>query len=243
LHEMAHLVAARAVGVASRFGISHRLWFLVAETDMSGLWTVPREKRYLPILAGPLADATSASLLIFSLFGFRHGWWALPDSVQTVARALLLIFLLSLLWQCFLFVRTDLYYVVSNFFGCKNLLGDTEALLRSTLGRLLPILPPSPRPAIPDRELRVVKLYLGVWFLGRAVALSALVFIYIPLVYKYFTTIAVTFAAGYRASHYAFLDALVAITLVLAPLVAGWWLWLRSLFWKTAGSPGTSQQA
>jgi hypothetical protein len=38
LHEMAHLVAARgAVGVSSRLGISHRLWYLVAETDMTGV--------------------------------------------------------------------------------------------------------------------------------------------------------------------------------------------------------------
>src|SRR5262245_61432693 len=34
VHEFCHLLAARAVGVKSRFGISHRLWVLVAETDL-----------------------------------------------------------------------------------------------------------------------------------------------------------------------------------------------------------------
>lgn len=232
LHEMAHLVAARAVGVASRFGISHRLWFLVAQTDMSGLWAVPREKRYLPILAGPLVDATSASFLVVLLFGFRRGWWMLAGPVHLVARALLLIFILSLLWQCFLFVRTDLYYVVSNFFGCKNLLGDTEALLRARLGRLLPFLTPREVPEIPSRELRVVKGYLVIWFLGRVVALAVFVFFYIPLIYHYVTRVATTFAAGYQADSYAFLDALVTTTIVLAPLFAGIGLWMRSLFQK-----------
>jgi putative peptide zinc metalloprotease protein len=232
LHEMAHLIAARAVGVVSRFGISHRLWFLVAQTDMSGLWAVPRQKRYLPILAGPLVDATSASLLVILLFGFRRGWWVLSDSVQLVGRALLFIFILGLLWQCFLFVRTDLYYAVSNFFGCKNLLGDTEALLRAMLGRLLPFISPRDAPDIPARELRVVKAYIGIWLLGRVVALAVLVLVYIPIIYHYVTTVAATLAAGYKADHHAFLDALVATSIVLAPLFAGWWLWLRSLLWK-----------
>jgi len=48
VHEMSHLLAARAVGVKSRMGISHRLWFLVAETDLTGLWGVARRQRYLP---------------------------------------------------------------------------------------------------------------------------------------------------------------------------------------------------
>src|SRR4029077_17034455 len=53
VHEMGHLMAARAVGVNSRLGISSRMWVLVAETDMTGLWSVPKNQRYLPMLAGP----------------------------------------------------------------------------------------------------------------------------------------------------------------------------------------------
>jgi len=71
LHEMAHLVAARSVGVNSRMGISHRLWYLVAETDLTGLWSVPRNQRYLPMLAGIILDALVASLLVLSLAAAR----------------------------------------------------------------------------------------------------------------------------------------------------------------------------
>ena len=229
VHEMAHLVAARAVGVASRLGIGHRLWILVAEADMSGLWAVPREKRYLPLLAGPLVDAASASLLVIVLFGSRHGWWPIPQGVAAMISALLFIYLMSLLWQCFFFVRTDLYYVLSNYFGCKNLLGDTEALLRSWLGRRLPLLGRREPPQIPPHELRVVKAYMGVWFLGRVLALAVLGFVYIPLVVHYTVTVSRTLGAGYRADPYAFLDALVTTAVVLTPMIAGWWLWLRSL--------------
>ena len=58
VHELAHLIAARAVGVNSRMGISHRLWYLVAETDLTGLWSVTRNQRYLPMLAGMIVDLT-----------------------------------------------------------------------------------------------------------------------------------------------------------------------------------------
>jgi putative peptide zinc metalloprotease protein len=232
LHEMAHLVAAKAVGVASRLGIGHRLWILVAETDMSGLWAVPREKRYLPLLAGPLVDAASASLLVIVLFGSKHGWWPMAHGAEAMISALLFIYLMSLLWQCFFFVRTDLYYVVSNYFGCKNLLGDTEALLRSWLGRCLPFLRRREPPPIPNRELRVVKAYMGVWFLGRVLALAVLVSIYIPLVLHYVVAVSRTLATGYGADPYAYFDALVTTAVVLTPMIAGWWLWLRSLAWS-----------
>jgi putative peptide zinc metalloprotease protein len=231
VHEMAHLVAARAVGVASRLRLGHRLWILVAETDMSGLWAVPRSRRYLPLLAGPLVDATSASLLVFVLFGSRHGWWSLSSFVDGLLRAFLLIYLLNLLWQCCLFLRTDLYYVLTNYLGCKNLLGDTEAWLRAQLSRHLPFLAARDAPQIPERELRAVKVYTGVWFFGRVVALAALVFIYVPLAFRYVITLVGTLAGGFHAHRYEFFDALVTTTLVLGPMAAGSWLWLRSLDW------------
>src|SRR2546423_2520641 len=68
IHELAHLVAARALGINSRLGIGHRLWYLVAETDLTGLWSVSGRQRYLPLLAGVLIDAVSASTLVALVF-------------------------------------------------------------------------------------------------------------------------------------------------------------------------------
>ncbi|GFJ87276.1 hypothetical protein [Phytohabitans rumicis] len=41
LHELAHLAAARAAGVPGRIRLGTRLQFLVAETDVSGVWASP----------------------------------------------------------------------------------------------------------------------------------------------------------------------------------------------------------
>jgi putative peptide zinc metalloprotease protein len=227
-HELAHLVAARAVGVSSRLGIGHRLWSLVAETDMSGLWGVPREKRYLPFLAGPLFDATWAAVLILGLFGAHHRWWPLSGRGGDILRAWLLICLLSLLWQCFLFVRTDFYYALSNFFGCKNLLGDTEEFLRAKAAALLPWLRRRPVAPPPQRELRVVRFYSAAWILGRMVALTVLIFIQLPLLGSYLMAVGSALAGGHRHPA-AVVDALVMCVLVVGPKAAGAWLWLRGL--------------
>jgi hypothetical protein len=44
---------------------------------------------------------------------------------------------MRILWQFFLFVRTDLYFVAVTYLNCKNLLIDTRAFLRNQLARHL----------------------------------------------------------------------------------------------------------
>jgi len=233
IHEMSHLLAARAAGVSSRMGISHRLWMLVAETDMSGLWAVPKDQRYLPLLAGPLVDAASASVLLVLLFAQGRGWLDLWPSLMVIARAMLLVYFLSLSWQCFFFVRTDFYYAIANFFGCKNLLKDTEVFLRNLGARWLPWFKTTDQSQIPAAERRVIRGYAVVWVLGRIAAFGILIFVHIPLMINYFRLIVSTLAGGYRQNADAYLDTLIMASFVTLPLAVGFWLWIRSLT-KTA---------
>ena len=116
LHEMAHLIAARSRGVSAHIGISHRLWYIVFETDMTGLWSLPRRQRYLPMLAGILFDAALGSLFVVLVFAA-----AAPDIhvrtpwTETLLRAAAFITLTRILFEFFLFVRTDIYYVAATF--------------------------------------------------------------------------------------------------------------------------------
>jgi putative peptide zinc metalloprotease protein len=233
IHEMSHLLAARAAGVSSRMGISHRLWMLVAETDMSGLWSVPRNERYLPLLAGPLVDATSASLLLMLLFADGRHWLTLWPPAASVARAMVLVYFLALSWQCFFFVRTDFYYAIANYFGCKNLLKDTEDFLRNLARRWIPAVKPVDQSQIPESERKVIRGYAAVWTVGRIAALCILFFVHIPLLVSYVRLIASTLSAGYRGNADAYLDTLLMTSFVTLPLAAGFWLWIRSMM-KTA---------
>jgi putative peptide zinc metalloprotease protein len=230
LHEMAHLVAARAVGVAARLGIGNRLWHLVAETEITGIWSVPRRRRYLPILAGPLVDAVSAASMMILLALESHGLLHLSEIGLLLVRALLLRYFLALTWQFYFFVQTDVYYLIANFFACRSLMKDTEAYLRDLVSRLTARITGRPGRAaaasIPSREMRVVRAYSAVWLLGRVISFVILIKIQIPLVWNYLQLMAAS--AGPAASRPGAAAVAVAATFVLS-LAAGFWMWTRGL--------------
>ena len=227
LHEMGHLVAARARNVNSRLGISRRMWMLVAETDLTGLWAVPKAQRYLPLLAGPVVDLASAAAMLLVVYAFRQHWISLPIPVVELLRAMCFVYLMRLLWQCFFFVRTDFYYVIANFFGCKSLMQDTQAYLQNQFRRLLFRLPPvADQAGLPERERRVVRTYAWVWLLGRGAALITLFSITIPVTLRYLKTSSHAIVAGFSEGPYAFLDGLFILVFILLPIVIGlsWWI-------------------
>ncbi|HET6840581.1 MAG TPA: hypothetical protein VFK06_02695 [Candidatus Angelobacter sp.] len=229
LHEMGHLVAARAVGVSSRMGISNRLWYLVAETDLTGLWSVPKEQRYLPLLAGLLVDLVSSALLILLLFARDHKWLELSIFTVRLIRAMVLSYWLRIIWQFFLFVRTDIYFVIVNFFNCRNLLKDTEGYLRSLAARVIPWIRRVDQSGIPASERRVIRAYAVVWIIGRIMAFATLFSVTIPVAVSYIRDLAGAFRAGYSANHYNFVDSFVLSAVFLVPVLIGLMLWIGGL--------------
>ena len=228
VHEAAHLLVARTCDVPARIRLSHRLWILVAETDMSGIWIAPKHRRYMAFLAGPLVDAASAALLIGVLWANAQAWIGLSPTLGQFIRAALWSYLIRLLWQCFVFVRTDFYYVLATALDCKNLLADTEDLLRNQLSRFRASVAVVDQSAIPRHELRAIRAYSVVWLGGRAVALASLVLITVPVLAGYIAELAGT-ARGDHSS-LSTVDLLTLAYLGLAVQGAGLFLWIRSLY-------------
>jgi hypothetical protein len=228
-HEFCHLLAARAVGVKSRFGISNRLWVLVAETDLTGLWAFPKNQRYLPMLAGPIFDAFSGSLIILLLFARSRGVLQFSPNWVEVARATLFLCLFRIYFQCFFFVRTDFYFVLTNFFGCKNLMGDTELFVRNQVRRLFGAAPTGDQSHIPARERKVISAFSWLWVLGRVFALAALFLITLPVLFRYFHGAWQAILMANASNLYQTADSLLVGVVNLAPLAIGIVLWLRTL--------------
>ncbi|MEU2617268.1 hypothetical protein ABZ642_03745 [Streptomyces sp. NPDC007157] len=193
-HELAHLVTARAAGVPGRMRLGTRLQFLVMQTDISGIELAPRRHRLTAYLAGIALNLSVASGLVLVL--------ALTDTGTTVHRVLaaaLLLALLPLPFQCMVFTRTDLYFVLQDVTGCRNLYGDGLAYARYRFRRLLRALHPgaprsgpshsdAPHPAatgdpstrLPPHERRAVRLYSCVLVAGTVACLAFMAAVTLP---------------------------------------------------------------
>jgi hypothetical protein len=226
-HEMGHLLAARAAGVSCRFGVSNQLWFVVWETDITGVWALPRRQRYLPIVAGPLVDLMSAAALVLLAWAEVHGGLSVPPTWSRTARGLLFLYLMRLAWQCYFFLRTDFYYAAVNALGCTNLMHDTRAYLWSTLRRSLGRRAEDALGHLAPRERSAVRIYSGLWLVGRTLAFALLVLVQFPLFVQYLGLVTrhlrgeVTPAPG--------APSLVTAVAFIAFLVAGLTLWLRQI--------------
>lgn len=230
LHEMAHLIAARAEGVLCRLGIGHRLWVLVAETDMTAVWLLPRNRRFLPLLAGPWLDAVSASFLILLFYAGRRGWLTLSQGCWKILSALFLGYLLRLLWQCFFFVRTDFYYVYATCFDCKDLMNDTRDYLRNQVARLLGRAQRRDLRHIPTGEMRAIRAYSWFWLAGRSAAFWSIFKVSIPLFFAYLVRIGSSLAHDWSSDRYAFVDSFLVTAIQLSFTFFGFALWIKSIY-------------
>lgn len=134
-HESFHILAGQRLGISSRLSVGLRLYFVVFETNLDGLWSVPRQERYLPFLAGMLGD-----MLWFSFLTIIASWTYNPATsfgiVSTFCLALAYLTLLRLAWQFYVYLRTDLYFVFTNMFRCVNLQQTTQQYIWNCIYRL-----------------------------------------------------------------------------------------------------------
>jgi hypothetical protein len=183
-HELAHLVTARAAGVPGKMRLGTRLQFLVMQTDISGIELAPRRHRLTAYLAGIALNLSVASCLVLVL--------ALTDTGTTAHRLLaaaLLLALLPLPFQCMVFTRTDLYFVLQDLTGCRNLYGDGLAYARYAFRRTVRRPPrdgksaraADPSTRLPPHERRAVRLYGVVLVVGTAACLAFMATVTLPV--------------------------------------------------------------
>ncbi len=139
LHEGWHWLAARAEGVPARFRVSYRGAFVVAETDLSLLLTLPRRRRFGPMLAGPAFDVSVLAVAVGLRWAYFDARAPIGDTTARLLGALVLATMFNLVWQCAFFMRTDLYAILACALKCENLYRVSWLTLKS---RLLPLRPP-----------------------------------------------------------------------------------------------------
>ena len=185
VHESFHVLAARRLGLQSKVRLGQRFYFVVFETVLDGLVAVPRRARYLPMLAGMLADALVMAALTLTAFVTRTPDG--PSALGAVCLALAFTTLPRVAWQFYFFLRTDIYYLVTTVLGCIDLQTTSRQLLANRVNRAL-----GRHERLFDehqwhpRDRKAARWYAPLVVVGYGVSLAMLLLVVAPLAWEFF---------------------------------------------------------
>ena len=224
MHELGHMLAAARHGVKSKYGIGNRLWTIVAESDLTGILTLPKSQRYLPMLAGLIVDILLMSLLTILLdILSQHSTG--PFVIQVV-QVLILETVIGMAWQFNVFVKTDIYFVLCNYFSYPDLDKDARTYLlnvlhKVTLGRFGRETPHGVR-----SNLIVLQTFSLVWVFGRVLSLVILFTVFLPTMWRYIES-AGQLMWGPPASVWMACDTILYVTFMMSILGTGMYMWIK----------------
>jgi hypothetical protein len=212
LHEAFHALAARRLGLPSTLGIGRRFYYLVAETRLDSLYSVPRRRRYLPFLAGSLIDATGVGVFTLLAVAGRH--WGAPSWLSGLALALAFSGVLRISWECLFYLQTDYYFVINTATGCSDLHGAAKHRLR---GRLKAVLRKAGLRRVglrkadlrwaaeegegqwSDRDLAAARWYALLMVAGYGVSLATLLLVGLPTAVRFWSIVVHRFASSHQS--------------------------------------------
>lgn len=236
LHELAHLLAARSVGVPGRISWGTRLFDLVAQTSMPGVWAVSRRERMRCYLAGMAFEAVLASAVIIVLAAANlHG------AAGRTGSAIVVLILLGFLMELLVFKRTDVYFVVADLIRARNLHDDACRYLltrpRALAGRVrrrrgAPTASPPQQGVMDPREYRLVRGYAWFMVAGSAASAAALAAFIVPAIATLFARSRAELMTG--ISHQDYVAAADAATSIA--ILCGSWVLFLVVFVRSRGA-------
>ncbi|MER7705141.1 hypothetical protein ABTX81_19885 [Kitasatospora sp. NPDC097605] len=179
LHEAFHALAGRRLGLRSRLSVGHRLVYLVLETSLDGLVSVPRRQRYLPILAGMLADVLAIAVLTLAADLLR----GVDAGAARLCLAVAYATVLRLAWQGFFYLRTDLYVLLCTALGCVDLHAAASDVLRNAVRRVTGR-PQADLSVHHPVDRRVARWYAWLMVTGYAFTLTMFAGVVVPTAYR-----------------------------------------------------------
>jgi hypothetical protein len=227
IHEGFHTLAGRRLGLRSRLGIGRRLYFVVFETSMDGLVAVPRRQRYLPMLAGMLAD-----LLVIAVLSLIAAAVQNPDGsfplLGGVCLALAFGTLLRFVWQFYFYLQTDLYHVIVTVLGCLDLQKTARRMAVNRWHRLTR----HPERATDEsrwhpRDRAVARWYSWLLVVGYAVSIGTLVLAALPAMLLMMGKVFAHLATGNVDGLLGMFDSIVFLVLNVGQFALAGWLGVR----------------
>jgi putative peptide zinc metalloprotease protein len=208
-HELGHILAIRAHDLPTKLEVGHRLFFIVLETDLSLGWKLSSKERIFVYLSGMCFDNVVLFLALIAQILFPNA----PEIFTSLMAFVVLDVVIRLIYQCCVYMKTDLYYVLENLTGCHNLMENTKEFIFKRQEAI----------NVFKGEIKTIKIYSVFYFLGLALSFLLFVCYYIPQLA--YTLIKVT--PGLKSSIYSveFLDSVVVLgqfVIVLGLLTYSW---------------------
>lgn len=221
LHEGAHLLIGRVNGIRGRLRMSHRLNFLVLESYFPDIYSLSPKARMAIYISGLVIDfATISCACGLLLFNEQSKIWLLTYLTPLLKQFILLQWL-SILWQFFFYMKTDLYFVIKEWIGVDNLysLSQSRLLKIFHLRKSTEIIPPA--------ENTSVNIYTVFLVIGSVVVLFRYGFYYLPILFSLITHGLAAILIGIQAPNLlSFLDGSTVIVLEgITNLLLAYTLW------------------
>ncbi|MDR7002426.1 hypothetical protein [Neobacillus niacini] len=172
IHEFGHILAMRANNLPTKLGVGHRLFLVVFETEMDSVWKLPSKNRNILYLAGICFDTVILSIALSSQLIFNND----SGVFLGVMKVIVLDTFIRIVYQCCVYMKTDLYYLIENITGCYNLMESAQQLIK----KQLPFKFSQKDEVIFESEKKVVFLYSIFYFIGVFLSVSLFVIFYIP---------------------------------------------------------------
>lgn len=126
IHEFGHVLAMRAFNLPTKLEIGHRMFFVVLLTDMSSVWRITAKDRNVPFLAGLCFDTVLLFISLMLQLIVPNDQWLLNGLMNLAVFDIVL----RMLFQCCIYMKTDLYFVFENVSGCYNLMENAQQNIR-----------------------------------------------------------------------------------------------------------------
>lgn len=169
LHESGHILAIRSFDLPTKLQIGNRLFFVVFETDLTQGWKLSHKDRNLLFLAGIYFD--SFILLVALLLKLTQ-----PFSSEIINGVIGLItfdIVIRIIYQCCIYMKTDLYYVFENSTGHYNLMESGIEFIKGKFGK-----------SKDNTKSKIIISYTIFYIIGIILTFSMFGFYYLPqLVY------------------------------------------------------------
>lgn len=162
--------------------LGRRLTHLVFQTKIENIWVIPRKKRYIIYLSGMLFDLFLISIFTYVAY-FQVGE---QNLIYHLSRFLILLLIMGMIFEFRFYMKTDLYYVISDLLKYPTLFEESLEIVKSmlTFSR------------IKGNYLKKVWVYSLFMFLGSIIDIWITIKYFIPSVLSVYSNITDSFVSG-----------------------------------------------